>query len=101
MGMFDDIAYMMRCPICGNSLKDWQSKSGHCVLAAELKPADLWEQGDGPSVNFYDNCDSCGTWVDVRLSPGTLPWTHDEIRAHAQGERPPVKRGPVIPEVDK
>ena len=71
IGMFDDITFAMPCPICQNALTDWQSKSGPCTLA-QLNPAQLWTESSLKSVDWYENCDNCGTWVTVLLTPGTL-----------------------------
>lgn len=71
IGMFDDIVYEMSCPICQTILSDWQSKSGPCHLA-KLNPAQLWTESSLKSVEWYENCDNCGTWVTVSISPGTM-----------------------------
>lgn len=61
MGMYDCIKFEMDCPKCKAKLNSFQSKDGLCVLG-ELE---FWEVD-----NFYDYCDSCGTWVEFNLKRG-------------------------------
>lgn len=101
MGMFDTIAYEAPCPICGTMLTNWQSKDAGCNLD-HLTPAKLWEQSHlervsraeaaRPSVRggytqFYENCNNCGTWVEIRLAPGHFTHGHERYG----------QKGPVIP----
>lgn len=115
MGMFDDIRYEAPCPICGAALTLWQSKSGGCSLQ-NITPSELWEQCyDGEQaivpdrIDFYDNCNQCGTWVEIALRPGRVPHSRehrhrvmDEIKAEGLGLREYYKRlgaeqrGPVL-----
>lgn len=115
MGMFDDITYEAPCPICGAPLTGWQSKSGDCALQ-QLTPSELWLQrhdrlqGIVPdTIDFYADCDKCGTWVEVHLSGGHVAHSKehrdrvmDEIEAEGLGLREyykrlgPQARGPII-----
>lgn len=110
MGMFDDINYEAPCPICSTPLTGWQSKDAGCGLG-HLTPAQLWEQSadtrEGGNRNngyeareyavFYQGCHKCGTWVEVRLSPGVLDFTEDDFRRLRNGEKLERRRGPVLP----
>jgi len=75
--MFDNVRFTMPCPICGKDLDDWQSKSGNCYLK-NLTPAELWKQrhpdplGYDDHVDWYENCENCATWVEVRIKAGTM-----------------------------
>lgn len=98
MGMYDHIAYTAPCPFCGEPLTRWQSKDGECELQ-HLTPPQLWKQSRrGRPIEFYDNCDKCGTWVEIHAREGTIPYTADELhRMLKEPEyRPPMRRGPVF-----
>jgi len=58
MGMFDYVDYECDCPKCGKQLKDFQSKSGICMLET-LKPEEV--------RNFYTSCLNCNTWVEFEV----------------------------------
>lgn len=58
MGMFDYVIYECPCPHCGRTLKDFQSKSGPCLLL-ELQPKQV--------VNFYTWCENCKNQVEFRV----------------------------------
>ena len=58
MGMFDWINFEMYCPICGNKVIGFQSKSANC----NLEYLDFWQVD-----NFYSSCEQCGTWIEFRL----------------------------------
>lgn len=97
MGMFDYVAFSMPCPVCSTTLTNWQSKSGDCMMET-LTVEQLWNQTKrSEPACFYENCDSCGTWVDISLSPGIL---HDpgETERILAGEKVLPRRGPVFPE---
>lgn len=103
MGMFDDITYTAPCPICGEPLNGWQSKSAGCNLD-KLTPAELWQQREDDEtattpdcVDFYQDCGKCGTWVEINLGPGLLNLTEDDYRRMRSGEYPERRRGPIIP----
>lgn len=115
MGMFDDITYEAPCPICGAKLTGWQSKSGGCSLD-RLTPSELWTQRYDDEtcvvpdrIDFYTNCDRCGTWIEVHLSAGRIPHSKElrsqvmaEIKAEGLGLKEfyqrlgPESRGPVL-----
>lgn len=68
MGMFDYVHYPTKCKSCGETITEFQSKDGECILA-HLKPTDV-EQ-------FYGNCPKCGEWhsfdVHVLVTPSRMP----------------------------
>lgn len=109
MGMFDTIIYPGPCPICGNAdgypTLEWQSKDAGCFLE-KLTPAELWQQRETtrtasynrPAVQFYANCDKCGKWIDITISPGHVERSWEEHLRIFNGEKlPPAIEGPVIP----
>lgn len=95
MGMFDDITYTAPCPLCGTALTAWQSKDARCTLE-KLAPQELWNQkrNDG-EIKFYDNCENCGTWVEIHINRGVLPFTSDDYAKIAKGQRVHHRRGPI------
>lgn len=97
MGMFDEVVYPVPCPYCGRELRGWQSKSAGCSLAT-LTPAELWEQRRSDAydqVGFYSNCDTCGTWVEIRLHPGSLPLTDRDYEQMRRREPVTQRSGPA------
>ncbi len=66
MGMFDYVKYKMKCPKCGETISDFQSKSGECMLSE----VEYWEV-----PNFYSSCNKCGTWVEFnrKVTPERIP----------------------------
>lgn len=55
MGMFDYVDFEMNCPICGEKMKDFQSKSAACFMVMlDVDDVD----------NFYTSCAECGSWVE-------------------------------------
>lgn len=85
VGMFDDIVYSAPCPMCRTDLKGWQSKDGGCSLS-QLSAWELWNEARrGEPVHIYTNCDTCGTWVEFILSPGSIAFS-DEERAAAMSQ---------------
>lgn len=77
MGMFDYVNVEVPCPKCGETVKDFQSKSGPCLLD-DLSPEEV--------TNFYSGCLSCGTWVEFNREcpppaypPRTKPYSAQEI----------------------
>jgi hypothetical protein len=55
MGMFDYINVEMKCPLCDNILKGFQSKDGDCDLGTiSFKTVN----------NFYISCDNCNIWIE-------------------------------------
>jgi hypothetical protein len=55
MGMFDYVDIAIKCPKCGNFVKNFQTKDKSCCMN-HLK---YWEVD-----NFYCNCDKCNTWIE-------------------------------------
>jgi hypothetical protein len=54
MGMYDEVNFEMKCPLCKYLLEDFQSKSGNCTLSnLELYAVD----------DFYTTCDNCNLWI--------------------------------------
>ena len=98
MGMFDQIVFEMPCPICKEPLKDWQSKSGPCILE-DLTPADLWAQrepdplGYADNVQWYEYCGNCGTNTTINIQGCII----EEGQVHEIGKPPPEYRtGPDL-----
>jgi uncharacterized protein (UPF0212 family) len=60
MGMFDYVEYEAKCPKCGASITDWQSKDGDCLMDV-LTPKDV--------RYFYTSCPVCGVWIDAFVQP--------------------------------
>lgn len=56
MGMFDNVRFEMKCPLCGESVNGFQSKDGPCELL-DLEPKDVRD--------FYDSC-KCGAHFDFK-----------------------------------
>ena len=69
MGMFDYVEYETKCPKCSETVTDFQSKDGPCVLKA-LKPKDV--------RRFYSSCDNCKEWLEYEY----IPTKEAEIRLY-------------------
>lgn len=73
MGMFDSvIREPIKCPTCGNTIDDFQSKSGFRQLLS-VTPEQLIEDsyrvwGD-MEVEYYGYCDECWTEVNFTYHP--------------------------------
>ena len=76
MGMFDYVVAELPCPKCGAILRDWQTKSGECVM----------EHLTVEQVSyFYTTCPGCGRWVEYERTLGARPEgqsTADYVREH-------------------
>lgn len=57
MGMFDNVRFEMKCPVCGNPLNNFQCKDEEG--SGSLITLDYWEVD-----NFYDRCDKCESWIE-------------------------------------
>ncbi len=55
MGMYDDVKFVTACPVCGKTVRDFQSKDNGCLLL---------ELEFGEVNNFYSSCDNCGAWIE-------------------------------------
>ena len=64
MGMFDHVKFKTKCPDCGSTLDDFQSKSGPCEL--RTIPANKLDC-------FYDFCD-CGLQITFNRPFGKKRW---------------------------
>lgn len=53
--MFDNINFEIKCPRCGELVKDFQSKDGSCMLDT----LEYWEVD-----NFYSQCNGCKLWIE-------------------------------------
>jgi hypothetical protein len=60
MGMFDYVKLKIKCPFCGEEIKNFQTKDTGCNLC-EVEPQDIPFEGE-----FYSDCNSCGLWVQFR-----------------------------------
>ena len=58
MGLYDDVDFKCKCPICGAELTDFQTKDAGCHMGT----VEFWEVD-----NFYCNCDDCGAWIEFSL----------------------------------
>jgi len=60
MGMYDDIIdFSMKCPNCGATVSEFQSKDGPCILAGlSFKDVD----------NFYSYCPDCHAWIEINYA---------------------------------
>ena len=65
MGMFDYVKYEADCFLCGQPIKEWQTKSAKDGedLMRQLEVKDVAE-------NFYDICPHCGAWNEYDVSKG-------------------------------
>ena len=60
MGMYDNVDFEMDCPICGQKITGFQTKSCERILITV-------EIEDLPGkANFYSSCDSCGLRVEFK-----------------------------------
>lgn len=55
MGLFDDVNFKMKCPVCNKIVDHFQSKDLSCGL--NLVEVDLLS-------NFYSACEGCGAWIE-------------------------------------
>lgn len=55
MGMFDYVNYECVCPVCGEDVTGFQSKSGGCMM--DTKEAHEVN-------NFYSTCEGCDCWLE-------------------------------------
>lgn len=60
MGMFDYVKYECECPACGDTVSDFQSKDGRCLLE-HVAPSQV--------DHFYSSCDGCGVWISFQRIP--------------------------------
>lgn len=58
MGMYDNIDYTMKCPLCGHFMLGFQSKDKDCTLSK----LEFWQVD-----NFYTHCDNCEAWIEFNL----------------------------------
>ena len=64
MARFDFVFLEIKCPTCGEELKDFQTKDSEYPKFKRLDFRTL--------RNFYDYCDNCHTWVEFTLKEGLL-----------------------------
>lgn len=78
MSLYDHIKRdSIKCPTCGATMDDFQSKSGFChflILTPKELVKDAERLGDIESedrhVQYYDYCTECGTEVTFEFIPG-------------------------------
>ncbi len=58
MGMYDDVIFEMKCPVCNTLVDGFQTKDGGRSLA-NLKISELPDKG-----SFYSSCRECGCWIE-------------------------------------
>jgi hypothetical protein len=68
--MFDTVKFEMKCPRCGNIIKDFQSKDLGCFLD-EVDVSEV--------VNFYSGCYKCNIWIEFIRKPNNIIPTLDEV----------------------
>jgi len=83
MGMFDWINATVACPACGHGQTGFQSKDGPCTLDG-FTPEELlqwvidntnyFKAFEVPEANFYSGCDSCGHWIEVKITPAPVKY---------------------------
>ena len=77
MGMFDRVKRdAIKCPTCGKTIDDFQTKSGHCHLfnlTEDELIADAKRLGNDEPY-YYGYCNNCMTRVDFSFVPGR--WEH-------------------------
>lgn len=56
MGMFNYVKFEMRCPTCGTTMRDFQTKDGDYLYLDTVEPLSV--------DRFYSYCRKCGTWVE-------------------------------------
>lgn len=59
MGMFDDVEFEMKCPLCGELIKHFQTKDMLKGLSS-YKVKELWTD-----TKFYSTCENCNTKVFI------------------------------------
>lgn len=60
MGMFNYVNFIIKCPKCGSSIYDFQTKDGDLTL----RTIEFYEVD-----NFYSSCNKCGTQIEYTLKP--------------------------------
>lgn len=55
VGMYDNVKFVMECPVCKAPVTGFQSKDGRCVLGV-LSPKNV--------SNFYSHCSKCGAYIN-------------------------------------
>lgn len=63
MGMFDYVNVKIECPICGKTLKSFQSKDAKCVMNT-IDPMYV--------DNFYNICFGCNSRIEFSRSYGRV-----------------------------
>jgi hypothetical protein len=58
MGMFDNVDYSMKCPVCGKILDDFQTKDMSKMMIT-FKIENLPDK-----ASFHSSCTECGLWVE-------------------------------------
>lgn len=60
MGIFNYVDFKCKCPKCGETVADFQTKDGDLFL-------DTVNYGE--VHNFYSSCDKCRVWIEFNLNP--------------------------------
>ena len=58
--MFNYVNFIIKCPKCGSSIYDFQTKDGDLTL----RTVEFFEVD-----NFYSSCDKCGVQIEYTLKP--------------------------------
>ena len=72
MGMFNEVNFSMKCPVCATEIDGFQTKDGSRLLE-NVEPESI--------NNFYASCDNCyrtgvNTWIEYSRTPKEM--THRE-----------------------
>jgi hypothetical protein len=65
----------------------------------KLTPYELWEQRrNSDEVQLYENCDNCGTWVEIHVRSGLVGRSDADYEQYAITRKMPQRRrGPSPP----
>ena len=63
MGMFNWVKFKMKCPHCGKSVANFQTKDGD----SSMTEVDWWTVS-----NFYTSCE-CGLWIEFHRKHKEIP----------------------------
>lgn len=66
MGLFNIVNFPIKCPRCGSSISDFQTKDDACDTL-------YMETVDFRSVReFHTSCKNCDSWISVKLKESAI-----------------------------
>ncbi len=73
MGLFDTVKFEMNCPLCGNLIKDFQTKTFDYPSLEEYTVQKVVEDSPRKVVEFHTSCDKCLknhklVWISIEIS---------------------------------